>query len=431
MHNLALAMKAQGHIVTGSDDEIYEPSRSRLDTAGILPEPGWHPERISEDLDVVILGMHARKDNPELLKARELKLKVMSFPEFVASRSENKTRVVVAGSHGKTTTTSMVMHVLRTCGMQFDYLVGAQLPGFDLMVSLSEAPVIIIEGDEYLSSPIDRRPKFVHYRPHITAITGVAWDHMNVFPTLEGYNDQFRSYVASLDSEAKAYLYANDPVLKEIGSNKHAAAIDYYDAVPHMNQDNGASVVMPDGREFPVRFYGLHNFENMGGALRICRDLGIKDDDFFKAMQSFQGAAFRMQVEYQDSETTVIRDFAHAPSKVRATTNAVRERYPEAHISAVVELHTYSSLNRDFMPHYRHALQSADQRIVYYDPHTLEIKRLPYVAPEFIAECFDDDVVVVTNPADLVEIMTETKTGVHLWMSSGRFGGIDIKTLYK
>ena len=433
MHNLALALQAHGDDVSGSDDEIYEPSRSRLRSAGLMPASmGWDPRRITKDLDTVILGMHARKDNPELLKALEIGIPVMSFPEFVASRSKDKQRVVVAGSHGKTSTTSMIMHVLRDCEIDYDYLVGAQLPGFDRMVRLSDAPVIIIEGDEYLSSPIDRRPKIMHYEPHISCITGVAWDHMNVFPTEEIYHQAFADFLSSLPDSARSYLYGSDPVLHSLaGSAPPSTSIEFYQSVAYDISSNGATARSSSGVSYTMRVFGQHNFENMEAARRICRDLGVEDDTFFKAMQTFEGASMRLQVAIRRDDLVVYRDFAHAPSKVKATVEAVRERHPHRELLAVCELHTFSSLNRAFLPQYKGVLSSADHAVVYYSPHTLQMKKLPEISAQEVSKAFGGGVTVCTSPEEILDKLNSIDhSGAHLWMSSGRFGGIDLQDVY-
>ncbi len=432
MHNLALALKNAGHDVTGSDDEIYDPARSRLEIGGILPaEMGWNPNRINKELDAVILGMHARQDNPELARAIELNIRVYSFPEFVSEQSSDKKRVVIAGSHGKTSTTSMIMHVLRNAKSDFDYLVGAQLPDFELMVHLSDAPVIVIEGDEYLSSPLDRRPKFFHYKPHISAITGVAWDHMNVFPTLENYISQFDQYLESLPDNAVCFYFENDRELKTLAA-KHGNRLNLkgYKAVPHSYTHYGAVVTDSEGGSYVMQIFGSHNFENMQAARLICSELGINDHDFFKAMKTFKGASMRLQEIYTSDSLTVFRDFAHAPSKVQATVRAIRERFPKETVTAIVELHTFSSLNKDFIPQYKGALDSADHRFVYYSPHTLEIKKLPPVSKKEICDAFGGNVEVFTSIEDLVKAIPSPYTGIHLWMSSGRFGDFDINKMY-
>ena len=432
MHNLALALKNEGHRVTGSDDEIYDPARSRLKRGGILPsEMGWNPNRISNELDAIILGMHARQDNPELIRAAELNIRVYSFPEFVREQSADKTRVVVAGSHGKTSTTSMIMHVLKKMKRDFDYLVGAQLPDFELMVHLSDAPVIIIEGDEYLSSPIDRSPKFLHYKPHISAITGVAWDHMNVFPTLEIYHSQFDLYLESLPDGAVCFYYKKDDVLAKL-ARKYAEKLQLtpYVALAHRYTNNGAVVYDQEGGTHLMRVFGSHNFENMQAARLICSELGIEDHDFFASMESFKGASMRLQEIYASDTITVYRDFAHAPSKVRATVRAVRERYNKEPVTAIVELHTFSSLSKDFLPQYKGALDAADNRFVFYTPHTLKVKKLPAVSSEEICAAFGGDVHVFTSVEQLIEALPAPFVGVHLWMSSGRFGEVDLLEIY-
>jgi len=432
MHNLALALQNAGHHVSGSDDEIYDPGRTRLSKGGLLPsEMGWDPNRITDELDAVILGMHARQDNPELVRAVQLDLRVHSFPEFVSAQSSNKTRVVVGGSHGKTSTTSMIMHVLRQMKRDFDYLVGAQLPDFELMVRLSDAPVIVIEGDEYLSSPVDRRPKFLHYKPHISAITGVAWDHMNVFPTLENYHSQFDLYLESLPEEAVCFYYEKDKVLINL-AEKHSNRLKMtgYKAVKHSYTHYGAVVNDRAGTSHVMQVFGSHNFENMQAARLICNELGIEDGDFFTSMRSFKGAAMRLQEIHSAEDLTVFRDFAHAPSKVKATVHAIRERFQKETVTAIVELHTFSSLNKDFIPQYDSALDSADHRFVYYSPHTLDIKKLPPVSKEEICDAFGGDVEVFTSVEELVQAIRTPYRGVHLWMSSGRFGDFDFLELY-
>ena len=429
MHNLAIALQRGGHHVTGSDDEIYEPSRSRLESNGLLPqEIGWDPASITPEMDAVILGMHARPDNPELQRAIDLEIPVFSFPEFVAGQCQDKTRIVVAGSHGKTTTTSMIMHVLRTCDYDFDYLVGAQLPGFDLMVRLSDAPVVVIEGDEYLSSPVDQRPKFVHYDPHLLVITGIAWDHMNVFPTIENYIDQFRQLLVSLQPTASVFACGEDARLRQLVIEAgHEDGL--YRAFAHRHTSHGAEAVVDD-RSYPVQFFGRHNFENLQAAWLVCRELNVSLGAFLGAMQSFSGAAMRLDKLLERDDLIVYRDFAHAPSKVAATVAAVRARHPDQAITACLELHTFSSLNQAFMPQYLGTMDPADHAHVFYSPHTLQMKKLPPVAPEFVRECFGGAARIHTSMDRLIDALPLPLRGVHLWMSSGRFGGLDFGALY-
>jgi UDP-N-acetylmuramate: L-alanyl-gamma-D-glutamyl-meso-diaminopimelate ligase len=432
MHNLAIALRRAGHHVSGSDDEIYEPSRTSLEKAGLLPdETGWNADFITPDLDVVILGMHARADNPELLAARKLRIPVQSFPEFVASQSTQKKRIVVAGSHGKTTTTAMIMHALRSTGYDFDYLVGARLQGFDLSVRISDAPVIILEGDEYLSSPVDRRPKFLHYSPQIVVVTGVAWDHMNVFPTYDDYLAQFDALLTNqLENTGEVFAFAGDKSLRALLEMHPDLTAYRYEAVPHSYRD-GKAVVMYAEQAFPMQFFGAHNFQNLRAAQLVCAQLGVAELRFYEVMQSFEGAAMRLEALKVNSDIVVYRDFAHAPSKVKATVEAVRSRYPVAPLTAMLELHTYSSLNKDFLPLYLHTLSPADTALVYYSPHTLQMKKLPPVSPEEIAGHFGGEVQVFTDIRHLIEATPWDSGGVHLWMSSGRFAGTDIPSLYQ
>jgi len=427
MHNLAMALQKGGHRVTGSDDEIYEPSRSRLKSFGLLPEKmGWHPSDITSDIDIIILGMHARADNPELRKALELGLSVMSFPEFVYNASQQKKRIVVAGSHGKTSTTSMIMHALRKAGKDFDYLVGALIPGFELMVKLSDAPVIVVEGDEYLSSTIDRRPKIFHYRPHVTAVTGVAWDHRNVFPTKENYVRQFVEYLDTIPASGKCFLYRGDYTLQELGAQaSDRLDIEYYDGLPY----EGSTVVWR-GEEYPMEVFGRHNFENMHAAMLICMGEGIHPEEFLSSMSDFSGADMRLQVLHEDESNVVYRDFAHAPSKVRSTVEAVKEFMPDRPFAAFLELHTFSSLSQDFIREYKGSMKMADRAVVFYSPHTVEMKKLEKLSKEDVANAFGGDVIVCDSSDSLLDEFSLAENGVHLWMSSGRFGGIDLEGLY-
>lgn len=431
MHSLAMVMHARGHIVTGSDDEIYEPSLSRLATLGLLPDQmGWHPGRIQKDIDVVVLGMHARADNPELVKAQELGLRIESFPEFIYNISKDKTRIVVAGSHGKTTTSGMIAHVLDKCGIKADRMIGARIGALE-PVAITDAPVIILEGDEYLTSPLDPRPKFLHYHPQITIITGIAWDHMNVFPTYAKYVDQFRQLITSLGSTDLLIYCAEDedlvdlveetePVCKFIGYHSHPYTMS--DGMVIIEEDNGLS--------YPLEIFGNHNLQNLKAAQIATHAIGLSSTDFYKAIQSFTGAHKRLQLLHQSEHITVYLDFAHAPSKVKATVNAVREKHHEAYMIACLELHTFSSLNPEFLPQYKGALAEADVKIVYFSPHTLAIKKLPDLSPDQLSEYFGQpDLIVVTSADELraaVQAARKDVDTVLLWMSSGRFDGLDI-----
>ncbi len=431
MHNLALALQKNGHFVTGSDDEIYNPAKDRLEKAGLLPEQfGWFPERITPDLDLAILGMHARADNPELLKAQEIGVRVMSFPEFIYKQSQDKKRIVVAGSHGKTTTTSMIMHVLRNLGIDFDYLVGAQLVGFDTMVRLSDAPIMVIEGDEYLSSPIDRRPKFLHYRPHVAVITGVAWDHINVFPTYEEYCRQFELLTQNMEADGLVIYYGPDKDLTDILSrNTSDIYATPYSTLPHKVVDGEVIVRTPEPDFFKLKIFGDHNLANLAAAKLVCYAIGIGERAFFKAIQTFTGAAKRLQSLVSGEKFSAWLDFAHAPSKAKATVEAVRKLYPERRLIACLELHTFSSLNKDFLPLYNGALEPADVAAVFYSPHTLEMKKMPPVAPAEIQEAFGKTgLQVFTERADLEAFIKQQdlENANLLLMSSGNFGGMDI-----
>lgn len=432
MHNLALALKSKGFEVSGSDDEIYEPARSRLASAGILPaQTGWDETRITPDLDAVILGMHARKDNPELLKAQERGVRVYSFPEYVFEQSRDKTRVVIAGSHGKTSITSMILHVLKYHGQNFDYLVGAQIEGFDLMVKLShDAPVIVIEGDEYLASPLDMRSKFLFYHPHIALISGVAWDHFNVFPTFEQYTDTFLKLADGMERPGVLLYDATDAEAARIGRMPREGVEEIpYTAYPYEVREGKVFAHTPEGEQ-QLEVFGEHNLKNLNGARIICEKLGISESGFFEAIRSFKGAAKRLETLGKNENTHIFRDFAHAPSKVGATTNAVKELYTDRLLVAAYELHTFSSLNKEFLPHYAHKLDDADTAIVFYSPHTLEMKRMPPISPEEVKAFFArEDLLVFSDTAALSDYLRslDWKNRNLLLMSSGTFGGLDLK----
>jgi UDP-N-acetylmuramate: L-alanyl-gamma-D-glutamyl-meso-diaminopimelate ligase len=431
MHSLAMVMHDMGHKVTGSDDEIYEPSLSRLGALGLLPEEmGWHAERIQKDMDVVVLGMHARVDNPELVKAQELGLRIESFPEFVYNVSKGKTRIVVAGSHGKTTTSGMIAHVLDKCGIKADRMIGAKIGALE-PVAITDAPVIILEGDEYLTSPLDPRPKFFHYHPQITIITGIAWDHMNVFPTYASYLDQFRQLIVSLGSTELLIYCAEDPDLVELVEDVEPVCkcIPYH-SHPYSLSDGMVIIEEDNGLSYPLEIFGNHNLQNLKAAQMATHAIGLSSTDFYKAIQSFTGASKRLQLLHKGEHVTAYLDFAHAPSKVKATVNAVREKHHNNYVIACLELHTFSSLNPEFLPQYKGALSEADVKIVYYSPHTLTIKKLPDLSAYQLAEYFDDpDLIVVTSGDALkagVQAARKDVDTVLLWMSSGRFDGVDI-----
>ena len=435
MHNLALTLQKKGHVISGSDDVIYEPSHTRLAQAGLLPErEGWFPEKITADIDAVILGMHARIDNPELARARELGLKIYSYPEFVFHESEHKKRIVVAGSHGKTTITSMILHAMRYAGLRTDYLVGASIEGFDRMVELTEdAGMIVIEGDEYLSSPLDMRSKFLHYRPHVAVLSGIAWDHMNVFKTYESYTDTFVRFIQSMEEGAVLIYNGEDPevvrVVRQAFEEMPGLAVraEAYRTHPYRIAD-GQVLLEAGGREYPVTVFGRHNMSNLSAALLAAEQAGVKAEDFYRSMVDFKGAKNRLERQYDDGGTVVFKDFAHAPSKVRATVAAVKELYPDRHVVACMELHTYSSLNKDFLPQYRGAMAGADQAFVFYSRHAMEIKRMPPLDPAWVAAEFDHpNLAVKTDIGALREAVSAVPVGgtVFLFMSSGSWDGTD------
>lgn len=435
MHNLAIALHKKGYMVTGSDDEIFEPSRTRLEKYGLLPQTsGWNPGMINRELDAVILGMHARSDNPELVKAQELKLKIYSYPEFLYEQTKNKTRVVIGGSHGKTTITSMIMHVLKQNHMLFDYMVGAQIEGFETMVGLSEkATVAIFEGDEYLSSPTDPRPKFHLYHPHISVISGIAWDHINVFPTFESYVSQFREFARLTESGGTLIYYGDDPLLRQIAAEQPHLRTEAYREHPHIVEDR-ITYLKSGEREIRLKIFGNHNLQNISAAKSVCTALGITGDQFYSAIRSFSGAARRLEVLAENDHTTVFRDFAHSPSKLKATTQAVKQQFPGRKLVACMELHTFSSLRKEFLPQYQNSMDEADLAFVYYNPHTVEHKKLESITPGMVSDGFKKPGLVVTiNSGELFSrlLQMDWQDVNLLMMSSGNFDGQDLPALAK
>ena len=430
MHNLALALKEKGYIVTGSDDHIYEPAYSRLEKQGLLPETmGWNAEKITKKLDFVILGMHAKPDNPELKKALELKLKVMSFPEFIYSQSKQKKRVVIAGSHGKTSVTGMVMHALKKNNYDFDYAVGSNITGFENSVKLSGAPIIIIEGDEYLSSPIDSQPKFMWYQPQIALINGIAWDHINVFPTYEIYKQQFVNFIKSIKTSNELLYNAEDKEAEELALKYGAHLMVQPVHLPGNKIINGRTIVTVDNYDFPIMIFGKHNLINLSGAQKICEALRLNSKDFWTAIADYTGAGKRLEKIHNDKNIIAFRDFAHAPSKVRATVSAVKEQFPNQNLVAVLELHTFSSLNKDFIMQYAGSLSDAEVAIVYVDNDALVAKGGDRYSQEQIRDAFNrQNLLLIDNLADLEQALKphiDSKNTL-LFMSSGNFGGLDI-----
>ena len=436
MHNMALALHEKGFKVTGSDDEINEPSKTRLKNAGILPEEiGWFPEKLTSDIDAVILGMHAREDNPELIKAKELGLKVYSYPEYIYEATKDKTRVVIGGSHGKTTITAMILNVLNFHKIDTDYLVGAQLEGFNTMVKLTkEAPIAIIEGDEYLASPIDRRPKFHLYKPNVAILSGIAWDHINVFPTFENYVKQFEIFVNLIEPNGSLIYCNEDSELQKVAANSglsnNIEKIPY--SIPKHRIENGITYIKESEKEIPLQIFGNHNLMNLNGARLVCNKLGLNDSQFYEAIQSFKGAAKRLELVSKTNDFAFYKDFAHSPSKLKATTQAVKKQFKKREILACMELHTFSSLNETFLAEYNGAMSDADEAIVYFNPHTIAHKKLKPITEEQVLNYFNrEDLRIFTNSNDLVIYLKSKslKNHVLLMMSSGNFDGIDFKEL--
>jgi len=434
MHNLALALHHKGYKVTGSDDAIFEPSKSKLEKDGLLPvKNGWFPEKISKELDAIILGMHAKSDNPELLKATELGIKIYSYPEFLFEQSKNKTRVVIGGSHGKTTITSMILHVLHYNGKEIDFMVGAQLEGFTNMVHLTEEnDFILLEGDEYLSSPIDRRPKFHLYKPNIALLSGVAWDHINVFPTYENYVEQFEIFVDSIVSGGILVYNEEDPELVRIAENTTNEIRKHGYKTPEYSIEDGITVLNTPEGELPIELFGAHNLNNLAGAKWICQHMGVDEDDFYQAISTFKGASKRLEKIVDTNNTLVFKDFAHSPSKVMATTNAVKDQYPNKTVVACLELHTYSSLTPEFLKQYKSSLNSADEAIVFFSPEALLIKKLPPITEEQIFEAFGNSHLTIFTNSDDFKLhlkKLEYSNKVLLLMSSGNYGGLDFNEI--
>ncbi len=432
MHNLALALHHKGDEVTGSDDTIFDPSKSRLEKYGLLPEIfGWFPEKISASLDAVILGMHAKKDNPELLQAQELGLAIYSYPEYLYERAKDKTRVVIGGSHGKTTITSMILHVMHYWDKEVDYMVGAQLEGFETMVRLTDdADFMVLEGDEYLSSPIDRRPKFHLYKPNIALLSGIAWDHINVFPTFENYVEQFQIFVNSMTNGGAMVYNTEDAEVVKVVENATAHIKQYPYQTPEYRVEDGETLLATPEGDMPIQVFGKHNLNNLAGAKWICQHMGVVEEDFYEAIATFKGASKRLEKIAENGNNVAYKDFAHSPSKVAATTAAVKEQYTERTLLACLELHTYSSLTPEFLKEYKGALDKADVAAVFYSPHAIEIKKLAPVSKEQIAAAFQrDDLHIYTDPAEFKEFLFGQKmeNTALLLMSSGNYGGLDFE----
>ncbi len=434
MHNMAIAMKKKGFQVTGSDDEILEPSKSRLATWNLLPATeGWDSAKITNNLDAVILGMHARADNPELLKAQELGLKIYSYPEYIYEQTKDKIRIVIGGSHGKTSITAMILHVLQHCQIDCDYMVGAQLHGFDTMVKLTkEAKIAVIEGDEYLSSPIDRRPKFHLYKPNIAILSGIAWDHINVFPTFENYVEQFNIFVGLIEKNGSLIYCELDEELRKVAKHTRADIKNIPYGIPPNKIENGTTILLVNEQQIPLKVFGDHNLMNLTAARLACNQIGLTDAQFYNAIQTFAGAAKRLELVEKNEFTAIYKDFAHSPSKLKATILAVKKQFPDRKLIACMELHTFSSLNQEFLNQYKDSMNMADEAIVYFNPHTLEHKKLSPITAEQVQTAFNQKGIFVFTKAQEIRDRiggTDLKGKTVLFMSSGNFGGLDLQLL--
>ncbi len=437
MHNLAIAIsRKNSFLVTGSDDEIFEPSYSRLKQYKLLPDQlGWFPDRIHKGLSAVIVGMHAAEDNPELVRARELGLKIFSYPEYLFQQTRSKTRIVVAGSHGKTTTTAMIMHVLKQLRMDADYMVGAQIEGFDAMVKLSyEARIAVFEGDEYLTSPLDKRPKFHHYKPHIAVITGISWDHINVFPTFKNYADQFRQFIELMEVQGRLIYFDGDEALNDMTEKLRRDIVAFPYNTPAYEVRDGVTYLKTKRGDVALQIFGEHNMQNIEAARLACRQIGVTDDQFYSVIGGFKGAYNRLQRICEKPGCVAFTDFAHSPSKLRATLNAVKKQFPERRLVACMELHTYSSLNEDFLPQYAGSMEQADVALVYYDPAVVTAKNLKQLQPEVVRKAFGGNNITVFTDIQQLEMHLkemEKKDTALVFMSSGNFSGLDTKALAK
>ena len=434
MHNLALALMEKGYRISGSDDAIFNPSKSRLENAGICPDTmGWFPAKITTDLDAVIIGMHARADNPELLKAQQLNLPLFSYPEYLYEQSKDKIRIVIGGSHGKTTITSMILHVLQNVGIDCDYMVGAQLKGFKTMVRLSDAPIIVLEGDEYLSSPLDLRPKFHLYKPHIALLSGIAWDHINVFPTFENYIEQFKVFIDKIQPKGYLTYASSDENLKNLVHNNDSVNFESYQLPDHKITE-GITYIKSENSLIPLEIFGDHNLMNMMGALNICKQLKVSDQQFYNAMSSFMGASMRLEKVYQRKGLQVFKDFAHSPSKVKATVMAVKTQFEDSKVIAVLELHTFSSLNKSFLTEYKNTMNGVEVALVYFDPNAIVHKKLEDLSTALVFNSFNRaDLKVLTTRNQISESIEReiTANTIVLFMSSGNFGGLNLEVFSK
>lgn len=433
MHNLAIALKLKGFNVSGSDDEIFEPAKSRLEKHSLLPnEIGWNPDKIDNTIEAVILGMHAKSDNPELLKAKELGLKIYSYPEYLYEASKDKTRIVVGGSHGKTTITAMILHVMQNLGIATDYMVGAKLEGFDVMVKMSDAPYMVLEGDEYLSSTLDPRPKFHLYKPDIAIINGIAWDHINVFPTFNIYVEQFKIFADKITENGSLVYFQDDENICNIAkqARNDVKKLPYREITHRI--ENNRTIVICEGKEYPLQIFGKHNLINLNAAMTALEQIGVKKSDFLSAIQSFKGASKRLEIVKESKTQAFYTDFAHSPSKLKATVEAMKNQYGERKLTACMELHTFSSLTKEFLIQYKGTMQEVDSAAIYFNSHALELKRLPNLDKDMILDSFDKKgLKVFTTTEEVLQFIREnSQNGENiLMMSSSNFGGLDLKEL--
>lgn len=434
MHNLAIALHLAGNIVSGSDDEIFNPSKGRLEKYGLLPaKMGWDQSRINTDLDIVILGMHARENNPELIKAQELGLPIFSYPEYIYEATKDKTRVVIGGSHGKTTITSMILHVLNFHHKENDFMVGAQLEGFEVMVKLTDsAPLAVLEGDEYLSSPIDRRPKFHLYHPNVALLTGIAWDHINVFPTFANYCEQFEIFINKIEESGSLIYFKGDSEIEKLvqASDRNIEFVPY--STPSYTIENGITTLITTEGKFALKIFGEHNLQNLNGARLVCKQIGVTDKEFYEAIQTFTGASKRLETIVKNESTHILKDFAHSPSKLEATTKAVKNQYPDRELIACIELHTFSSLNQEFLAQYKNTMLAADKAFVYFSPKAIAHKKLAMLSSTDVKNAFfSENVTVFTDSDELMETVKriDFENKNLLLMSSGNFDGVDFEEL--
>lgn len=434
MHNLAIALKQKGYFITGSDDEIFDPAKSRLEKYGLLPKSiDWSEENINSDLDAIVLGMHAKKDNPELLKAQALGLKIYSYPEFLYEMSKEKIRIVIGGSHGKTSITAMILHALNHCGIETDYMVGAQLSGFEVMVKLTDnAKYMVLEGDEYLTSPIDLRPKFHLYNPNIALISGIAWDHINVFPTFDIYKEQFSIFCEKIEKEGSLIYCKEDKNVREIANSARKEIKKLpYGIIPN-RIEKGKTIIEWEGKEYILKVFGEHNLMNIYGAMLACQEIGISNNDFLKAIQSFSGASKRLELVKENDNVAIYKDFAHSPSKLKATISALKNQFPDRKLVAAMELHTFSSLTSEFLLQYKGAMDMADFPIVYFNPKTIEHKGLQEITKKQVFSAFDrEDIIICNKSSEVIDCIKTIKWENKnlLMMSSGNFDGINFDEL--